>query len=141
MTDPELEALLRQERAEEAWAEFVMDERPQALAKYLRLGGEVCDKIRSALIVSLEQCPGGRRGGRRPYRDWTTYLEIELIMNSPHLYQEAPTSETRPTTRRSTATSISKRKACEIFASLHGLELRAVERQHDRGRKVNGLFG
>ena len=38
--DPILERLLRQERSEEAWAEYVMDERPAALAEYLAFGGE-----------------------------------------------------------------------------------------------------
>ena len=72
--DPELERILVQERADEAWAEYVMNEQPSALARYLILGGEVTDVVRAALIDALLDHPGGRRGGSRPYRDWQSIL-------------------------------------------------------------------
>ena len=138
--DPFLEGALRQERAEDAWAEYVMDERPAALAKYLALGGEIDDQVREALVTALIDHPKGRKGGNRPFRDWQTYLSVIEKLSRSHLdftlVEITKSEEGRPSQQK----PMTLRQAQKEYASETNQELRTVERQYDRGRKIDDQF-
>ena len=138
--DLELERILVQERADEAWAEYVMNEQPSALARYLILGGEVDEVVRAALIASLQDHPGGRKGGSKPYRDWQTYLEIELMLKSNYLDKTLAALHGEGRESGSKPKALSRQKALEAYAAKTHQELRTVQLQYDRGRNVDAQF-
>ena len=138
--DPELQRILTEERADEAWAEYVMNEQPSALARYLILGGEVNEVIRAALVDALRDHPGGRRGGSRPYRDWQTYLEIELMLKSDALDRILEAGQGGGGAGGAKPRPLTRQKALEAYAARTNQELRTVQMQYDRGRKVEAQF-
>jgi hypothetical protein len=138
--DPILEGLLRQERSEEAWAEYVMDERPAALAEYLALGGEVDEAVRRALILALKDHPKGRKGGNRPFRDWQTFLSVAEILSQDRLHSTSAEKENSELDRAPKRKPMSLRQAQEKHAIETNQELRTVERQYVRGQKIDSQF-
>lgn len=124
--------------AEEAWAEFVMDKRPAALARYLQFGGEVDEQVRVALINVLEHDPRGRRGGSKPFRDWETYLAVEEILFNDRLDRRHGSSSGEEIPKK----PMSLRQALLKYAkSTEETDLKRVERQYKRGKKVDAKFG
>ena len=138
--DPILEGLLRQERSEEAWAEYVMDERPAALAEYLALGGEVDEAVRRALILALKDSPKGRKGGNRPFRDWQTYLSVTEILSQNRFHFASVEKANSELDRAAKRKPMSLRKAQEVHAIETNQELRTVQRQYERGQKIDNQF-
>ena len=138
--DPELARILVEERADEAWGEYVMNEQPSALARYLKLGGEVTEVVRDALIAALQDHPGGRKGGNRPYRDWQTYLEVKLMLKSDALDRKLEAGQGDGGTSGSKPRFLTRQKALEAYAAKTNQELRTVQLQYDRGRKVDDQF-
>ena len=137
---PDLEFALRQERADEAWARFVMNEQPSALADYLLLGGEVTDQVRAALVEVLVSNTKGRKGGSKPFRDWQTYLSVEEMLLDDDIGRKiaAVTGDTHNSSIPRKA--ISRTQALAAFAEVTGQELRSVEIQYQRGAKVEKQF-
>jgi hypothetical protein len=136
--DPELEANLRDELAEEAMLEFRLDGRPAALAKYLHVGGAVTDEVREVLIELLRDHPAGLPGGRRPARDWTTYMEVEFIRKQASIDQAlAQLADEDKGSSSVPARKLSLRKAQEEYARRTNRELRTVQLQYERGMKID----
>jgi len=105
-----------------AWEEYLMTRSPSALAKYLEAGGEVDASVRGILIDILENRQKlNNRGGRNSWRDYVTFTEVNMLEIGLH-----------PETSR----SVSRTKACELYAQKTNQELRTVEKQYDRGRRI-----
>jgi hypothetical protein len=127
-------------RTDDAWAAFVMNERPADLGRYLELGGEVDEIVRQALIEILKNHPKGKKGGSKPYLAWETYLEIETMLSQDKTMRtlirlgkmEAP--ENLPSKK------LTRNQAFEIYAARKNRELRTVEKQYQRGKAVDAQF-
>jgi hypothetical protein len=138
--DEELAQILIEGRTDDAWAAFVMNERPADLGLYLELGGEVDDIVRQALIEILKNHPKGKKGGSKPYLAWETYLEIETMLSQDKTMRtlirlgkiEAP--EDLPSKK------LTRNKAFEIYAGRKNRELHTVEKQYHRGKDVDAQF-
>lgn len=138
--EEELAQILFEGGTDDAWAAFVMNERPADLGHYLELGGEVDDIVRQALIEILKNHPKGKKGGSKPYLAWETYLEIETMLNQDKTMRtlirlgkmEAP--EDLPSKK------LTRKQACEIYAARKNRELRTVEKQYHRGKAVDAQF-
>jgi hypothetical protein len=117
-----------------------MNVQPSALARYLKLGGEVTDVVRDALIAALQDHPGGRKGGSRPYRDWQTYLEVELMLKSDALDRTLEAGQGDGGTGGSRPRSLTRQKALEAYAAKTHQELRTVQYQYNRGREIEAQF-
>ncbi|MEJ5218854.1 hypothetical protein WG622_11410 [Cognatishimia sp. D5M38] len=113
------------------WTQFLLDLSPSDLAEYLRLGGEVDQDVRRALIDVLEKAKGqGHPGGKKPFRDYHVYVSVNAIIRSSKLASNNG-DESKP---------LSPTAAKKVFAERHGRELRAVELQYDRGKLVSEEF-
>ena len=137
---PDLEFALRQERADEAWARFAMNEQPSALADYLLLGGEVTDQVRAALVEALVSLTKGRKGGSKPFRDWQTYLGVEEMLLDDGISRKIFEITGKTHDSNIPKKPISRKQALEAFAEQTGQELRAVEVQYQRGARVQKQF-
>ena len=103
------------DRQSDAWTEFAMTGRPSALAAYLEAEGEVDDPIGRILIDILRNGPvENNAGGKDRWRDYVTYVEVRLVA----------------------LRDLSKTAACKQYADKTNQELRAVEKQYERGSKV-----
>jgi hypothetical protein len=134
-TDQEYQNYLENGPLADAWAEFVMNGQPKALARYLKLGGQVDDLVRQALIEALKDDPRGEKGGRKPFRDWQTFVCVEHILRSSRDRRLSRTQENTAVEKQ-----LSQRQALQKYADKTSQELRAVERQYDRGAKVSKEF-
>ena len=138
--DEDLAPLPFEGRTDDAWAAFVMNERPADLGHYLELGGEVDDIVRQALIEILKSHPKGKKGGSKPYLAWETYLEIETMFRLDKTMRtlirlgkmEAP--EYLPSKK------LTRNQAFEIYAKRKNRELRTVQKQYQRGKAVDAQF-
>lgn len=111
------------------WAEFVMSGRPAALAEYLRVGGEIDDAVRQILIDILRNCSVKKTEGRKDrYRDYMTYFHVGQ--------KTTPRFKVVGTSISTTSKGLSKTAACQLYAEETGQELRAVEKQYERGSKI-----
>ena len=63
VSDEEYHAYMENGPLADAWDEFILNGDSAALARYLRLGGDVTAQVRDALITYLEAHP--REGNRR----------------------------------------------------------------------------
>ncbi len=134
-TDQEYQNYLENGPLADAWAEFAMNGQPKALAKYLDLGGKVDDLVRQALIKTLKDDPRGKKGGSKPFRDWQTFVCVENILQSSRCRRSLETREDTAVER-----PLSRRQAIQKYADMTGQELRAAERQYDRGKEVSSRF-
>lgn len=133
-SDEERDAYLN-ERANDAWAKFIMNNQPSALAEYLRVGGKVDAQVRHALVKLLQDDPRGLHGGSKPFRDMETYSSVNLILTMDK-FARKPGSHGNSTVSK----PISKRQAQVQYAKETGQELRTVELQYRRGREISKKF-
>ena len=144
------------DRQTDAWEECVMTGRPSALARYLECEGEVDVGIRKALIDILRNGPQKiDTGGRDSWRDYKTYVRVNSIMlrgavttkscrgNAENADQECGNGEAvwrglSTELKSLAARGISKTAACRNYAEQTNQELRTVEKQYERGRKIYG---
>ncbi len=113
------------------WSEFVMNGTPSTLATYLKQGGEIDGPVRTALIVLLGEVKSGNPGGEKPWRDYTTFNAVELMLFKDRLSQYCG---------RSTGKPLTKRGAMQKYAAEKNRELRAVELQYHRGKALRDEF-
>lgn len=115
---------------DEAWEEFLMTGRPAALAKYLEAEGEVDESVRNILIAILKYGPKLiNRGGRDSWRDYLTYIEVNDLTRQYIETDRHDGEKPRP---------VSHTEACRLYAAKTNRELRAVEKQYERGEKIYG---
>jgi hypothetical protein len=69
--------------SDDAWEEYLMTGRPEALARFVELGGEIDDGVRELISAHLR--------GERPikyanrsdhWRDYEVYSEVQLVITS-----------------------------------------------------------
>ena len=110
------------------WAEFIMNGTPPTLATYLESGGQVDAQVRMALISILEDLGVGNPGGKKPWRDLTTFYAVERMLHEDRF--------ARPSGDSKSTKPLSQKKAIELHAGNIGQELRAVELRYNRGKLV-----
>ena len=113
--DQDYEAYLENGPRWDAWAKFAMNGTPAALADFIDLGGKIEGDIRHAVTDILRNGPPKNPGGKNRWRDYGTYVEIDSIKSHD---------------------SVSLRQAQIKYAEQNGRELRAVEKQYERGSCV-----
>lgn len=144
--DPVLKQMLRQERADLAWARYVMNEQPAALAEYLFLGGEVDDQVRAALVNALEHSTVGRKGGNKPFEDWQTYLGVQETLLDDAIDRKIAERSDDNNASKQSQKPMSLTKAKKAFAKKpkgkikQNHELRTIEIRYQRGEKIEKQF-
>lgn len=123
------------DRAADAWQEFVLNSRPSALAKYLKAGGEVDEDVRSALIELLKDDPRGNPGGAKPFRDFETYVSVNLMVRVDNLSRALNAGDSPKGKKK-----LSTRQALIRYAEMTNQELRTVEMRYKRGEKISNSF-
>lgn len=119
---PEKEAEWERERYRDlVWENFIFSGEPETLATYLELGGEIDDQVRSTLVSILRgKHKPNNKGGKNARRDAEAFLAVKLIMVETGLNGE----------------EVSKTEACKRHAKATNQELRAVEKQYERGKLI-----
>lgn len=121
-----------QDRAQDAWQRFIQNNQPAALAEYLKYDGEVDARVRKALIDILKDHPGGNPGGSKPFRDLQTYVLVENMCKVDSLRNAFAKMEGSPSGK-----PLTKRQALLRYSEMTRQDLRAVETQYSRGKRIN----
>ncbi len=138
--DEELAQILVEGRTDDAWAAFVMNERPADLGHYLELGGEVDEIVRQALIEILKNHTKGKKGGSKPYDDWELYCEIDNMVKKDRFTRALIRLGKIDVPDNLSPKPLTVRQALLSFSGRSEDQLRTVEKQYLRGKAVHAQF-
>jgi hypothetical protein len=131
VSNEEYEAYMVNGPLADAWDEFILNGDSAALARYLRLGGDVTPQVRDALITYLEAHPRKEIGGSKKFRDWELAVHVQGELLKDKLANLARKKDGLEPIKVRTV-----RKILQEYAGKNNAELRTVEKQYERGRKV-----